>query len=53
MNTVDYAGYLVNGTQFNGGTNIRFTPATMLVLGFADGMVGMQRRGDASGRRSL
>ncbi len=41
-NTVDYTGYLVNGTQFDGGTNLRFAPGTTQVLGFADGMVGMK-----------
>ena len=43
-NTVDYAGYLVNGTQFDGGTNLRFTPGTT-VIGFVDGMVGMNAGG--------
>lgn len=45
---VTYTGYLVNGEQFDTGTNSRFNPAGV-VPGFREGLMGMR----AGGRRTI
>lgn len=45
---VTYTGYLVNGTEFDSGTNSRFNPAGV-VPGFRDGLLGMR----VGGRRTI
>ncbi len=47
---VDYAGWLPNGANFDGGTNVEFSIGTGdLIDGFDEGVLGMR----VSGTRSL
>ena len=46
--TVNYSGYLTDGTLFDSGTNSHFATST-LVAGFREGLIGMR----VNGRRQL
>lgn len=46
--TVNYSGYLTDGTLFDSGTNSKFATSS-LVTGFREGLIGMR----VNGRRQL